>query len=228
MRGYACRGLTLSIRRPGCNSRRLHFSLHDPGEKSIPRPETPRDYYTCRLPWRFSTTETQKAYLAGLIDGEGSVTLSRTHKNEMPSPQLTITNTNLSLLEWVRRVSGCGKIIHRSRRRPNHKLVYMWCVGKTDKCLDALQTVWPYLRIKRRQARLLLTRYKAMTPRNGKYTAVVLRKKLQLVADIRALNRRSIDPIAQEVSTTLISDLVLTETGYLNANGGGRKATGIN
>jgi len=118
--------------------------------------------------------------------------LSRTHKNEMPSPQLTITNTNLSLLKWVRRVSGCGKIINRSRRHPNHKLAYVWSVGKTDKCLHLLREIRPYLRIKRRQTYLLLTRYKAVTPRNGKYTAAVMRKKLRLVEDIRALNRRAI------------------------------------
>ena len=43
-RGYACRGLTLSIRRPGCNSQRLHF-FRPEGEKSAlsDRGQRPRE-----------------------------------------------------------------------------------------------------------------------------------------------------------------------------------------
>lgn len=112
----------------------------------------------------------------------------------MPSPQLTITNTDLPLVEWVREVTDCGKIIRRTPRHPHHKPAYVWSVGKTDKCLSLLQELRPYLRVKRRQADLLLTRYKASTPRNGKYAAAVLTRKLKLVADIRALNLRCSQP----------------------------------
>jgi len=124
------------------------------------------------------------------VDGEGSVTLTRVHKNEMPSPQVTITNTELRLLEWVSKVTGYGKIITRSRREPHHKVAYVWVVGKTEKCLNFLREIRPYLLVKHRQADLILDRYKAVTPRNGKYTADLLKKKLRLVARIRALNHR--------------------------------------
>lgn len=38
------------------------------------------------------TTESA-AYIAGLVDGEGSVTLTRKHKDDMRQPALTIAST---------------------------------------------------------------------------------------------------------------------------------------
>ena len=51
MRGYACRGPTTSIRRRGCDSRRLHFSpRRRRGEKCPEVPKEPRDYNTADRP----------------------------------------------------------------------------------------------------------------------------------------------------------------------------------
>ena len=46
--------------------------------------------------------ETEKSYLAGIIDGEGSVMLTRFHKNEYPSPCISISSTDIELLEWIK------------------------------------------------------------------------------------------------------------------------------
>ena len=45
--------------------------------------------------------ETSKAYIAGIIDGEGSILLLRLHKNELPCPCVSIASTTLELLEWI-------------------------------------------------------------------------------------------------------------------------------
>ena len=44
--------------------------------------------------------ETEKAYIAEIIDGEGSIMLTRFHKNEYHSPCVSIASTDLELLEW--------------------------------------------------------------------------------------------------------------------------------
>lgn len=36
--------------------------------------------------------ETSKAYIAGIIDGEGSIMLLRLHKNELPRPCVSIAS----------------------------------------------------------------------------------------------------------------------------------------
>lgn len=54
--------------------------------------------------------ETDAAYIAGLIDGEGTVTLTRKHKNENRQLAVTISNTDRTLLEYVQQTLGVGKI----------------------------------------------------------------------------------------------------------------------
>lgn len=70
-------------------------------------------------------TETEKAYIAGIIDGEGSVMLQRIHKNEHPSPCVSITSTTLELLEWVKDTVGKGRVI--SKKNYNiEKHIYLY------------------------------------------------------------------------------------------------------
>jgi hypothetical protein len=40
-------------------------------------------------------TELEKAYIAGIIDGEGSIMLQNFHNNEYPSPCVSIASTTL-------------------------------------------------------------------------------------------------------------------------------------
>lgn len=43
----------------------------------------------------------EKYYIAGIIDGEGSIMLQRFHKGEYPSPCVSIASTNIELLESI-------------------------------------------------------------------------------------------------------------------------------
>ena len=54
----------------------------------------------------------EKAYLAGVVDGEGTVSLMKHHPNEMPSPVVAIASNSLGLLEWVKRRVG-GTIVFK-------------------------------------------------------------------------------------------------------------------
>ena len=47
-----------------------------------------------------SLDQTDAAYIAGLIDGEGTVTLSRRHRNENRQLVVSISNTDRPLLEF--------------------------------------------------------------------------------------------------------------------------------
>ena len=50
------------------------------------------------------------AYISGLVDGEGTITLTAQHRNENRRLVLSISNTELPLLEFVRRTAGAGRI----------------------------------------------------------------------------------------------------------------------
>ena len=57
--------------------------------------------------------QTDAAYIAGLIDGEGTVTLSRRHLNENRQLVVSISITDRPLLEYVLNSVGAGKITNK-------------------------------------------------------------------------------------------------------------------
>ena len=132
--------------------------------------------------------EVEKAYLAGIIDGEGTVTLMKHHKNETPTPYVSVANNNLGLLQWIKNRIG-GTICSKKKRLPHHNDSYAWSV-RQDRAIRLLNEIKSYLIIKRPQADLITEQYKLVTHRAGKYTVKMLNGKMKLVAEIRKLNQR--------------------------------------
>ncbi|WP_315117412.1 hypothetical protein [uncultured Clostridium sp.] len=52
-------------------------------------------------------TAEQSAYIAGIIDGEGSIMLLKFHSSQLPSPCLSISSTSLELLNWIKNTLNC-------------------------------------------------------------------------------------------------------------------------
>lgn len=131
---------------------------------------------------------TEKAYLAGLIDGEGSISLVVHGKGQLPQPQLNISNTNLKVLKWVKKKVCCGSIMKKNPRKPNHSVSFTWQISRAGRVMQVLSEIDNFLIIKKPHAKLILNEYKKVTPRNGRYSKEIMRKKMQLVAKIRKLN----------------------------------------
>ncbi len=55
---------------------------------------------------RLDTSEA--AYIAGLIDGEGTVTLTRAHRNENRRLVVCISNNEIAILRFVKSVTGAA------------------------------------------------------------------------------------------------------------------------
>ncbi len=109
------------------------------------------------------------AYIAGLIDGEGTITLTRKHRNENRQLAITISNTERELLDYILRTIGAGKITNKRITRPQHTPSFTYAIYNRQ-ALNLLSEIHPYLRTyKRRRAALILRDYIRLTPRNGKY-----------------------------------------------------------
>ena len=124
-------------------------------------------------------TETEKAYLAGIIDGEGSIMLIRLSKTTHPAPVLSVPSTTIELLYYIKKIIGFGKIIPKTNyNKEKHKDCYTFTLIR-NQALDVIKEIYPYLIIntKRERARLLLTDYKRLTPRNGRYSPELLTEK---------------------------------------------------
>ncbi|MDU5106846.1 hypothetical protein [Clostridium sp.] len=123
--------------------------------------------------------ETEKAYIAGIIDGEGSIMLQRFHSNEFPAPCVSIASTSLELLKWIKKTVEKGMIISKKNYNPEvHKDCYSYVLRRND-AIYLIKEIYPYLIIdsKRKHSELILKNYKALTPRNGRYSLEMLEGK---------------------------------------------------
>jgi hypothetical protein len=119
------------------------------------------------------------AYAAGLIDGEGTITLSRNNRSdEYRAPVVSMTSTTRELVDVLQHRYG-GSVRRHRTYKPQHADSYIWSV-RHDRALEMVACIAPYLRVptKIHRARLLLDVYKAVTPRNGKYSDDARKVKL--------------------------------------------------
>ncbi len=125
-------------------------------------------------------TELEKAYIAGIVDGEGSIMLQKFHYNEYPSPCISIASTTSELLDWIKSVIGKGTVkLKKNYNNSKHKDCYSYIL-KHDDAIQLITEIYPYLIIntKRKRAELIINKYKALTPRNGRYSDELLKAKL--------------------------------------------------
>jgi len=124
-------------------------------------------------------TSEEKAYIAGIIDGEGSIMLLKFHSNQFPAPCISISSTTLELLQWIKSKTNMGTISGKKNYNPEkHKNSYTYTI-KYNEAIDLLIQIEPYLIIesKKKRSKLILDKYKDLTPRNGRYSKEMLIEK---------------------------------------------------
>jgi len=115
------------------------------------------------------------AYISGLIDGEGTISLSRRHRNENRQLVVSISNTEKPLLDYVCKVVGTGKLTKKKTYQQHHTPSLTYAISNRQ-ALDLLHQIVPYLKTyKLERANLILKDYLRVTPRNGKYSDDLLR-----------------------------------------------------
>lgn len=130
------------------------------------------------------------AYIAGLVDGEGTLSLSHRHRNENRQFVISISNTEERLLNYVDRTVGAGRITRKRISKNNHTPSGTYTISNRQ-ALDLLRQIAPYLRTyKAERAKLVLNDYLRLTPRNGKYTAAMKKARAAFVTKFLLLNPR--------------------------------------
>lgn len=112
------------------------------------------------------------AYTAGIIDGEGCIGINRgRRKGECIYHSLKIecAVTDRGVIEWLHRTFGGSTYFGK---RPNRKPYYRWLISSKEG-ESFLRLIYPFLRIKRNQARLVFAFRKTF----GKPGAVIGKKK---------------------------------------------------
>jgi intein/homing endonuclease len=117
------------------------------------------------------------AYIAGLMDGEGTVSLSRRHKADQRQLVISISSTERELLEFVCQVLAAGRITSKRTYNAAHTPSFTFAICNRQ-ALELLKQITPYLRgYKRHRAQLVLDNYVALTPRNGRYTESIKQRR---------------------------------------------------
>jgi hypothetical protein len=123
------------------------------------------------------------AYISGLIDGDGTITLTKRHQNENRQLVVTISNNERQLLEYVLKVSGVGAISKKRMYQAHHKINYTYKVTNRQ-AYYFLKQIINYLRShKKARAQLILDKYLKLTPRNGKYTSLMKLERENFIED---------------------------------------------
>jgi hypothetical protein len=114
---------------------------------------------------------TDAAYIAGLLDGEGTVTLSRRHRGDGRQLVVSIANTERRLVEFVLARVGAGKITRKRVAVVHYTPSCTYSISNRQ-ALTLLQQLLPFLHShKRERTQLVLRAYTTLVPRNGKCTS---------------------------------------------------------
>lgn len=108
-------------------------------------------------------SETDKAWLAGFIDGEGYIGIVRSRKKItrqssdtlLYHPWVIVTNSDVKVLEYIQSVVSTQKRASLSRTA-GQKATYQVKINKFDDVMLLLEAVLPYLKLKHRQAKILI------------------------------------------------------------------------
>lgn len=142
--------------------------------------------------------DTEKAYAAGLIDGEGCIRII--HRGRMGGKvfrvgqftlMVEVTNTDCKMIDWLREKFGGTVSFLPESKEENRKARWHWRLAANNAlaCLDA---IYPYVRTKQKQVILgrRFQRYAQRTGRKQNLRITALHEKFY--ARLRELNRRGL------------------------------------
>lgn len=104
-------------------------------------------------------SSTDIAYAAGLIDGEGTVSLKKGRRGAWRTPILCMSSTSRELVDFMQTTFG-GWISVKKTMRRHHAPGWFWELHR-DSALDALKALLPHIRepAKMRRIRMILDEY---------------------------------------------------------------------
>lgn len=105
--------------------------------------------------------KTDLAYIAGVIDSDGYIGLTRSRENRRTKktysyrPTITITQTKPQAIALLKDI-GLGRFGIKKQQSKKHKSLYRWGIYSYRDVKFLIKRILPYLRIKKEQAKILL------------------------------------------------------------------------
>lgn len=131
----------------------------------------------------FLKTETQWAYLAGIIDGEGCISLHM-GSNGYPHPRVQIANNRIELHDWLSK-----HFYFKTLATNNRSNCFTTHCAESSHIKWLLENTLPFYVIKREQAELLLE-YVANSQGQGRKNLTPAERILEIMARLKILHHR--------------------------------------
>lgn len=146
--------------------------------------------------------ELQYAYLAGLVDGEGCLRISKDfspgiekqgHKSPKYGPSITIHMVERKPLDFFKSVFPKGYLVYEGVRedRPNQRPTYCWRCQNREVVLEVIEKLLPYMLVKAPQAEILkeyCLGFKACQSLKGEAHSQELQRREELYQKMKKLN----------------------------------------
>lgn len=133
------------------------------------------------------------SYLAGIIDGEGSISIEiqsqsvrHNRKVDYYSLRLKVINTNMPLLNWIYENFG-GKISPR-KLVPGRRPCYTWDLC-SHKAAQVLQDCAPYMIVKKNHAEVFLQFAATMSHAHVRLSDELLLFRKELYLKLKHINK---------------------------------------
>ena len=153
-------------------------------------------------------SETTKSYIAGFLDGDGSIYVKlkpnstyRFRFQISPAVVFYQSERESKYLQWLQRKIGRGYL----RRRKDGVIEFM--VGDIRSIKEIIQTLLPYLKLKQKQARLMLRVLKMKEKVKNADDFLRLAKEIDKFQEINYSKKRIQN--SERVKKTLIKERLL-------------------
>jgi len=107
-------------------------------------------------------TEVQLAYLAGIIDGEGTFYIYVGKNGRKFNSRIYVVNTNEEIINWLKATFGGLVYSRTSPKNPLWKRKFEWILDKKAQDIVCVK-ILPYLIIKKKHAEVMIEFRKSFT-----------------------------------------------------------------
>jgi len=103
-------------------------------------------------------TNLEIGYIAGIIDGEGTIGLCYNKTEDIIDGHILVSNTSTELMNWLKTTLKIGRIRRKSGKKEKlrKKVCYLYYITRISEMEKLLELIKGFLIIKKEQAKLML------------------------------------------------------------------------
>lgn len=132
-------------------------------------------------------------YLAGIIDGEGSIRIEADKKTKRGKCyyrlRLSVSNSDYGLMQFLLE-NFSGSFIKELKRSGNRRQQYSWQLASSRRVIEIIESIFPYLIVKKKRAEVALRASNYLRGYGSRITLAEQSSLILLYQEMKTLNQR--------------------------------------